>query len=61
MRPMTFNRFGRPLAFAAALLLPLLALALGISDADRQRTLEGGRSSRPLAQGNFIATNFTGK
>ena len=42
MRPTTFKRFARALAFAPALLLPLLALAHGISDADKQRLLDGG-------------------
>ncbi len=37
-----FKRFGLLLACAAAILLPALALAHGISDADKQRMLEGG-------------------
>ncbi len=36
------KRFGLLLASAAAILLPALALAHGISDADKQRMLEGG-------------------
>ena len=42
MRPAMFNRFARPLAIAVAILAPALALAHGISDADRQRMLDGG-------------------
>ncbi len=37
-----FKRFGLLLASAAAILLPALALAHGISDADKQRMLDGG-------------------
>ena len=42
MRPATFKRFAGPLAIALAFFLPALAGAHGISDADRQRMLEGG-------------------
>ena len=41
MNLMTFKRWGRQLALGALCLAPVLALAHGISDADKQRMLEG--------------------
>ncbi len=42
MNLMTFKPWSRRLALAALFLVPVLALAHGISDADKQRMLEGG-------------------
>ena len=42
MAPMTFKRFAPLLALAGLILAPLAAIAHGISDADKQRMLEGG-------------------
>ena len=42
MTHMMFKRFAPLLAFAASILVPLAAIAHGISDADKQRMLDGG-------------------
>ena len=42
MNLMTFEPWSRRLALGTLFLVPLLALAHGISDADKQRMLEGG-------------------
>ena len=42
MAPMTLKRFAPLLALAGMILAPLAVIAHGISDADKQRTLDGG-------------------